>query len=134
MRLSCYVPSQIIPKSRVVHLAHKQILKRHILSYPKVIVSKNPHPGWGRGVGGGGGSIPGPWTIYAKHKTVNNSITYCICFKTHSSTLRFKAAITSCFVVSSQVMEFKSSSVTDVSFNILLTDLECQSAHVCVCV
>ena len=42
MRLSCYVPSQIIPKSRVVHLADKQILKRHILSYPKIIVSQNP--------------------------------------------------------------------------------------------
>ena len=50
MRLSCYVPSQIIPKSRIVYLANKQILKRHILSYPKIIVSKNP-----RGGGGGGG-------------------------------------------------------------------------------
>ena len=40
MLLSCYVPSQIIPKSRIVHLADKQILKRHILSYPKIIVSK----------------------------------------------------------------------------------------------
>ena len=48
MPLSWYVPSQIIPKSRVVHLADKQILKRHILSYPKIIVSKNPP----RGVGG----------------------------------------------------------------------------------
>ena len=48
MPLSCYVPSQIIPKSRVVHLADKQILKRHILSYPKIIVSKNS-PGEGRG-------------------------------------------------------------------------------------
>ena len=35
MLLSCYVPSQIISKSRIVHLADKQILKRHILSYPK---------------------------------------------------------------------------------------------------
>ena len=43
MRLSCYVPSQIIPKSRVVHLADKQILKRHILSYPKIIcLQKSP--------------------------------------------------------------------------------------------
>ena len=50
MRLSCYVPSQIIPKSRVVHLADKQILKRHILSYPKIIVPKIS-----RGGGGGGG-------------------------------------------------------------------------------
>ena len=49
MLLSCYVPSQIIPKSRIVHLADKQILKRHILSYPKIIVSKNP-PGGGGGV------------------------------------------------------------------------------------
>ena len=46
MPLSCYVPSQIIPKSRIVHLADKQILKRHILSYPKITVSKNP-PGEG---------------------------------------------------------------------------------------
>ena len=53
MPLSCYVPSQIIPKSRIVHLADKQILKRHILSYPKITVSKNPPRGWG--VGGGGG-------------------------------------------------------------------------------
>ena len=50
MPLSCYVPSQIIPKSRVVHLADKQILKRHIQSYPKIIVSN-----WGGGGGGGGG-------------------------------------------------------------------------------
>ena len=49
MPLSCYVPSQIIPKSRVVHLADKQILKRHILNYPKMIVSKNPRRGWGWG-------------------------------------------------------------------------------------
>ena len=41
MRLSCYVPYPIIPKSRVVHLADKHILKRHILSYPKITVSKN---------------------------------------------------------------------------------------------
>ena len=54
MPLSCYVPSQIIPKSRIVHLADKQISKRHILSYPKIIVSKNP-PGEGGGGGGGGG-------------------------------------------------------------------------------
>ena len=53
MPLSCYVPSQIIPKSRIVHLAYKQILKRHIMSYPKIIVSKNP-PGVGGGGGGGG--------------------------------------------------------------------------------
>ena len=59
MSLSCYVPSQIIPKSRIVHLADKRILKRHILSYPKIIVSKNP-PGGGEG---GRVSIPGPWTI-----------------------------------------------------------------------
>ena len=52
MPLSCYVPSQIIPKSRVVHLADKQILKRHILSYPKIIVSKKL-PGWGGGGGEG---------------------------------------------------------------------------------
>ena len=57
--ISCHVPSQIIPKSRIVHLADKQILKRHILSYPKIIVSKNPPGGGG---GGRGGSIPGPWT------------------------------------------------------------------------
>ena len=56
MRLSCYAPYQIIPKSRVVHLADKQLLKRHILSYPKIIVSKNP-PGRGGGVGGGGGEV-----------------------------------------------------------------------------
>ena len=49
MRLSCYVPSEIIPKSRVVHLADKHILKSHILSYPKITVSKNL-----RGVGVGG--------------------------------------------------------------------------------
>ena len=56
MLLSCCVPSQIIPKSRIVHLADKQILKRHKLSYPKIIVSKNPpppppphHHGWGGG-------------------------------------------------------------------------------------
>ena len=49
MPLSCYVPSQIIPKSRVVRLADKQILKRHILSYPKIIVSKNKTGGWGGG-------------------------------------------------------------------------------------
>ena len=60
MPLSCYIPSQIISKSRVVHLADKQILKRHILSYPKIIVSKNPPRAGG---GGEGGSIPGPWTI-----------------------------------------------------------------------
>ena len=53
MPLSGYVPSQIIPKSRIVHLADKQILKRYILSYPKIIVSKNP-PG---GSGGGGGGV-----------------------------------------------------------------------------
>ena len=47
MLLSCYVPSQIIPKSRIVHLADKQILKRHIMSYPKIIVSKNPLGGKG---------------------------------------------------------------------------------------
>ena len=61
MPLSCYVPSQIIPKSRVVHLADKQILKSHILSYSKITVG-----GGGGGVGGDGGrrvSIPGPWTI-----------------------------------------------------------------------
>ena len=52
MQLSCYVPSQIIPKSRVVHLADKQILKRHILSYPKINVYKNP-TGVGVGVGEG---------------------------------------------------------------------------------
>ena len=60
MPLSCYVPSQIIPKSRIVQIADKQILKRHILSYPKIIVSKNP-AGWGGGWGGG--SIRSPWTI-----------------------------------------------------------------------
>ena len=53
--------SQIIPKSRVVHLADKQILKRYILSYPKIIVSKDL-PGGGEG-GVGGLSIPGPWTF-----------------------------------------------------------------------
>ena len=58
MRLSCYVPSLIIPKSRVVHLADNPILKRHILSYPKIIVSKKSPPG----EGGGRVSIPGPWT------------------------------------------------------------------------
>ena len=60
MPLSCYVPSQIIPKSRVVHLADKQILKRHILCYPKIIVTKIPPPPGG----GGGGRVsrPGPWT------------------------------------------------------------------------
>ena len=54
IRLRCYVPSQIIPKSRVVYLADKQILKRHILRYPKIIVSK---------ISPGRVSIPGPWTI-----------------------------------------------------------------------
>ena len=39
--------SQIIPKSRVVHLADKQILKRYILSYPKIIISKIPQGGEG---------------------------------------------------------------------------------------
>ena len=68
MPLSCYVPSQIIPKSRVVHLADKQILKRHILSYPKITVSKNPR-GRGVGVGWGGGSIPGPWTTHTHRHT-----------------------------------------------------------------
>ena len=67
MPLSCYVPSQITPKSRVVHLADKQILKRHILSYPKIIVSKK-NPGGG---GGGGGSIPGPWTITRGYEMAN---------------------------------------------------------------
>ena len=60
MRLSCYEPSQIIPKSRAVHLADKQILNRHILSYPKIMVSKSalpPPPG--RVL------IPDPWTIVA---------------------------------------------------------------------
>ena len=56
MPLSCYVPSQIIPKSRIVHLADKQILKRHIMSYPKIIVSKNPP-------GGGGGKGPARPTL-----------------------------------------------------------------------
>ena len=37
-------------------------MKRHILSYPKIIVSKNPPGGWGGG-GGGRVTIPGPWTI-----------------------------------------------------------------------
>ena len=46
--------SQMIPKSRVVHLAEKQILKRHILSSPKITVSKNLQ---------GRVSIPGQWTI-----------------------------------------------------------------------
>ena len=54
MPLNCYVPSQIIPKSRVVHLADKQILKRHVLSYPKIIVSKNLGGGGGGGGGAGG--------------------------------------------------------------------------------
>ena len=57
MLLSCYVPSQIIPKSIIVHLADKQILKRHIMSYHKKnCLQKSP--------GGGGGrvSIPSPWT------------------------------------------------------------------------
>ena len=61
MPLSCYVPSQIIPQSRVVHLADKQISKRHILSYLKI-----PPEGVGWVcvcVWGGGGSIPCPWTI-----------------------------------------------------------------------
>ena len=57
MSLSCYVPPQIIPKSRVVHLADKQILKRHIQSYPKITVSKTH----------GGGAIPGPWTTALLH-------------------------------------------------------------------
>ena len=56
MPLSCYVPSQIIPKSRVVHLADKQILKRHILSYPKIIVT-------GGGGGGGGGRGFDTWPV-----------------------------------------------------------------------
>ena len=54
MLLSCYVHSQIIPKSRIVHLADKQILKRHILSYPKIIVFKIPPPPHSHGGGGGG--------------------------------------------------------------------------------
>ena len=61
MRLNCYVPSQIIPKSRVVHLADNPILKRHILSYPKMM-SPNIPPGGGGGGGGRRVSIPGPWT------------------------------------------------------------------------
>ena len=59
MPLSCYVPSQIIPKSRIVHLADKQILKRHILSF----VSKNPPPL--PPPPAGRVSIPGPWTKMA---------------------------------------------------------------------
>ena len=39
MRLSCYVPSQIIPKSRVVHLEDKQILKRHTHSCQPLVQS-----------------------------------------------------------------------------------------------
>ena len=79
MRLSCYVPSQIIPKSRVGHLADKQILKRLIQSYPKIIVSKNPG-------GLGGGVIPGPWTIDT--------------LQTSSSSLLFRGCLLSCWVAS----------------------------------
>ena len=57
--LSCYVPFQIIPKSRVGHLADKQILKRRILSYPKIIVSNAA----GGGGGGGGGTVSIPWPM-----------------------------------------------------------------------
>ena len=64
MPLSCYVLSQIIPKSRVVHLADKQILKRHILSYPKIIVSKSP----GGGGGGGGGFDTWPMDYTRTHR------------------------------------------------------------------
>ena len=56
MRLSCCVPSQIIPKSTVVHLADKQILKR------RWAIQKSR---------GGGGSIPGPWTIWRRKKERN---------------------------------------------------------------
>ena len=62
MPLSCYVPSQIILKSRIVHLADKQILKRHIMSYPKTIISKNP-PGGGGGGGGGAGEGFDTWPM-----------------------------------------------------------------------
>ena len=64
MRLSGYVPSQIIPKSRVVHLADKQILKRHILCYPKITVSDclQKSPGGGGG-GGGGGRVSDTWPM-----------------------------------------------------------------------
>ena len=60
MRLSCYVPSQIIPKSRVVHLADKQILKTHTELSKNHCLQKSPGVVMGGG-GGGGGSIPGPW-------------------------------------------------------------------------
>ena len=75
MRLSCYVPSQIIPKNRVGYLADKQILKRHILSYPKIIVSKNPQ-GWGWRV-----SIPGPltnlsWSTVHDQQTKQTGVEY----------------------------------------------------------
>ena len=75
MRLSCsYVPSQIIPKSRVVHHADKQILKRHILSYPKI------PPGGG---GGGRGGSPGPW--------INMYYYYYYWSLLYSAILRFRA-------------------------------------------
>lgn len=58
--------AQSSPKSRVVHLEDKQILKSHILSYPNIIVSKNPPPHTPptpRREGGGGVRvlIAGPW-------------------------------------------------------------------------
>ena len=74
MPLSCYVPSQIIPKSRVVHLADKQILKRHILSYPKIIVSKNT-PGGGVGGGGDGGFRYLAHGLTA-HRSANHDVKY----------------------------------------------------------
>ena len=80
MWLSCYVPSQIILKSRIVHLADKQILKRHIRSYPKIIVSKKS-PGEA-GEGGGG------W--YLAHGLYVGSFSYtsvlaslCVSFSLH---------------------------------------------------
>ena len=75
MPLSCYVPSQIIPKSRIVHLADKQILKTHIMSYPKIIVSKNPPPPPPLRTGGGGRvSIPGPWTTMSVAPLLTNNL------------------------------------------------------------
>ena len=61
MRLSCFVPSQLIPKSSVAHLADKQILKKHIQSYPKITVSKKQNKTNKQKTkqkkGGGGGAL-----------------------------------------------------------------------------
>ena len=95
MRLSCYVPYQITPKGRVFHLADKQTLKRHILSYPqnhrlqkspgrlspKSSVSKNPQVGgWLGGLGGGSG-LGGRYLAHGLVFYVLCPFLFCFCYQ-----------------------------------------------------